>query len=253
MRIWDPGSVFNFYRLSYRYSKIVWHSVHFWGEVRGSNRIVLILLIRIFPSDQKHSTRNCIKFADVIFLVLNVDSRGENESLYTLWHRIKEFYTNEVEFREITLNTRSPIPNTRGLIQQQNLECDFTKFDLICVEFLDSVSDHVGYLFYFAAIDIETEISLGLQTLYNSWSNAFDLKEKVELEVSKRLSYFRDLSKKLPQKSNIFTVGKPIEIDRRSRILRSSLWETLQRVRICDFWVNFFSRFEEVISSFWYF
>ena len=47
--------------------------------VRGSNSIVLILLIRIFPSDQKHSTRNCIKFADVIFLVLNVNSREENE------------------------------------------------------------------------------------------------------------------------------------------------------------------------------
>ena len=37
--------------------------------------LVLILLIRIFPSDQKHSTRNSIKFAHAIFLVLNVDSR----------------------------------------------------------------------------------------------------------------------------------------------------------------------------------
>ena len=46
-------------------------------EVRGSNSIVLILLIRIFPSDQKHSTRNCIKFADVENLVLNVDSLRE--------------------------------------------------------------------------------------------------------------------------------------------------------------------------------
>ena len=48
-------------------------------EVRGSNSIVLILLIRIFPSDQKHSTRNCIKFAHAIFLVLNVNSRGEKK------------------------------------------------------------------------------------------------------------------------------------------------------------------------------
>ena len=43
-------------------------------------------------------------------------------------------------------------------------------------------------VFFSAAMDIETEISLRLQTLYNSWTNAFDLKEKVEVEVSKRLS-----------------------------------------------------------------
>ena len=62
-------------------------------EVRGSNSIVLILLIRIFPSDQKHSTRNCIKFADVIFLVANVDSRKIKKESQVLWHRIKEFDT----------------------------------------------------------------------------------------------------------------------------------------------------------------
>ena len=70
----------------------------------------------------------------------------------------------------------------------------------IRVEFLDSVSDHVGFCFYFVAIDIETESSLRQHTLYNSWSNAFDLKEKVEVEVSKRHSYFRDLSKKVAPK-----------------------------------------------------
>ena len=89
------------------------------------------------------------------------------------------------------------------------------------------MSDDVVLLAYFAAIGIEAEISLDLQTLYNSWSNAFDPKGKVEGKVSKRLSYFRNLSKKLVQKWNIFTVGKPIEINRRSRILRSLLWETL--------------------------
>ena len=49
-------------------------------------------------------------------------------------------------------------------------------------------------------MDIGTEISLRLQTLYNSWSNAFDQKEKVEVEVSNRLSYFRDLFKKVAPK-----------------------------------------------------
>ena len=48
-------------------------------EIWGSNSIDLILLIRIFPSDRKHSTRNCIKFAHAIFLVLNVDSREEKK------------------------------------------------------------------------------------------------------------------------------------------------------------------------------
>ena len=54
-----------------------------WGQlffvVWGSKSFVDTLLLRLFPSDQKHSTRNCIKFARVIFLVLNVDSRGEKK------------------------------------------------------------------------------------------------------------------------------------------------------------------------------
>ena len=53
-------------------------------EVRRSNSIELILLIRIFPSDQKHSIRNCMKFAHVIFLVLNVNSREEKKYSYML-------------------------------------------------------------------------------------------------------------------------------------------------------------------------
>ena len=40
----------------------------------------------------------------------------------------------------------------------QQFECDFTKFDLICVEFLDSVSDHVHYYIFSAAIDNGDEI-----------------------------------------------------------------------------------------------
>ena len=50
----------------------------FFG-VRGSKSIVDTLLLRIFPSDQKQKSRNCIKFADVNFLVLNVDSRREKK------------------------------------------------------------------------------------------------------------------------------------------------------------------------------
>ena len=36
-------------------------------------------LINLFPSDQKHSTRNCIKLADVEYLALIVHSRGEKK------------------------------------------------------------------------------------------------------------------------------------------------------------------------------
>ena len=38
--------------------------------------------------------------------------------------------------------------------------------------------------FFFAAIDIDTEISLEIKTSYISGSNAFDPKEKVEGKVS---------------------------------------------------------------------
>ena len=62
----------------------------------------MILLLRLFPSDQKHLTRNCIKIADVIFIVPNVDSRGE-KTFVVGGHRIKEFGTKQVEFREIAL------------------------------------------------------------------------------------------------------------------------------------------------------
>ena len=53
---------------------------------------------------------------------------------------------------------------------------------------------------YFAAIDIESEISLEIDRKYVPGSNAFDPKEKVEVKVSKRLSYFRDLAKKVDPK-----------------------------------------------------
>ena len=72
--------------------------------------------------------------------------------------------------------------------------------DLICVEFLDSVSERSKTFFYFAAIDIETEISLEIESKYVPDSNAFDPKEKVEGKVSKRLSYFPGRSKKVDPK-----------------------------------------------------
>ena len=81
--------------------------------------------------------------------------------------------------------------------------------------------------FFFAATDIEIQNSLKIQTLYISGSNAFDPKEKVEGKVSKRLSHFFEPPKKMDQKSHLFTVGTPIEIERRSGIPRSSLWEVL--------------------------
>ena len=44
----------------------------------------------------------------------------------------------------------------------------------------------VEIFFLSAAIDFQDEIFLRPQTLCNSWSNAFDPNEKVEVEVSKR-------------------------------------------------------------------
>ena len=82
----------------------------------------------------------------------------------------------------------------------QLVECDFTKLDLFRVEFLDSVSQYLGFFFYSAGIDIDTEISLEIETKYVPGSNAFDPKRFYKKEVSKRLSYFRDLSKKVGPK-----------------------------------------------------
>ena len=92
--------------IGFPHSKNMRLSVHFFGEVRGSNSIVLILLIRIFPTERGHSTGNCMKFAHANFLVLIVHSRGEKniqdrsdtESRNST--RIELF---EVQFREITL------------------------------------------------------------------------------------------------------------------------------------------------------
>ena len=54
--------------------------------------------------------------------------------------------------------------------------------------------------FYFSAMDIETEISLEIESKYVPGSNASNPKEKFEGKVSKRLSYFRGLSKKADPK-----------------------------------------------------
>ena len=72
--------------------------------------------------------------------------------------------------------------------------------DLFRVEFLDSVSQRSDFLFYFAGIGIDTEISLEIETKYVSGSNAFDPKAKVEGKVSKRHSYFLGHSKKVGPK-----------------------------------------------------
>ena len=94
----------NLYRLSY--SKNVPLLDQLFFGVRGSKSFVDTLLLRLNPSDQKHSTRNCIKFADTIFLVLNVDSRGEKkvrDRSDTESRNSTHIKLFEVEFREITL------------------------------------------------------------------------------------------------------------------------------------------------------
>ena len=80
--------------------------------------------------------------------------------------------------------------------------------DLICVEFLDSVSDQCEIFFYSAGVDIQFEISLEIESKYVPGSNAFDPKEKFEGKVSKRLSYFLGRSKKVGPKVVLFYCGK---------------------------------------------
>ena len=57
-----------------------------------------------------------------------------------------------------------------------------------------------------------------IESKYVPGSNAFDPKEKVKGKVPKRLSHFFEPPKKMDQKSHLFTVGTPIEIERRSGI-----------------------------------
>ena len=84
-------------------------------------------------------------------------------------------------------------------------------------------------IFYFAAIDIQAEISLEIERKYVPGSNAFDPKRFYKKQVSKRLSNLRDPSKKVGSKvvhfycmksyrdwpqiedPQILTVGNPIE------------------------------------------
>jgi hypothetical protein len=74
-------------------SEDVWLSGQLFWSVRGSKRVVLILSLRLFPSDQKHSTRNCIKSLGGKYLVVIVNSRGGKTLFVILWHRIKEIST----------------------------------------------------------------------------------------------------------------------------------------------------------------
>ena len=87
---------------------------------------------------------------------------------------------------------------------------------------------HGNPVSFFSSRHSERE-KLRQQTLYNSWSNAFDPKEKFELKVSKRCYYFLEpLQKSGPkaayfycvksyrdgpqiQDPQILTVGNPIE------------------------------------------
>ena len=74
---------------------------NFFFEIRRSRRSILILLLPLLASDQKNSSRNCIKFADTIVLVLDVDSRGEK----TFWyrgHRFKEINTKPLKSDRIS-------------------------------------------------------------------------------------------------------------------------------------------------------
>ena len=73
MKIGDPRFVTNLYRFSY--SKNVRLLDQLFFGVRGSKSSVDTLLLRLFPSDQKHSTRNNIFFVASNFLGLNVNSR----------------------------------------------------------------------------------------------------------------------------------------------------------------------------------
>ena len=71
------------------------------------------------------------------------------------------------------------------------------------------MSEYLETFFYFAAIDIETGISLEIESKYVGGSNAFDPKRFYKKEVSKPLSYFRD-SQKSWSKSGAFLLWESL-------------------------------------------
>ena len=77
-----------------------------------------------------------------------------------------------------------------------------------------------------------------IKTLYNSWSNAFDQKEKVNGKVSKRLSQFRDLSKKLVQKAHILTLHRVSHSEELRILDLRSISIGVPTVKTCDFQKN---------------
>ena len=114
------------------------------------------------------------------------------------WHRIKEFDTKEVEFREITLNKNTL---KRVIFARRPVKCDFTKLDLFRVEFLDSVSQHVRIFFFFAAIDNENE-KIGMSKLHTIPGRMLSIRRKnsnYKYQIDAITS--SDLEKKLAQKS----------------------------------------------------
>ena len=107
-------------------SKDVWLSGQLFWSVWESKRAVLILIFYRIFSDQKHSTRQCRKFIGVEYLVPNVNSRKMRQLKCMLWHRIKEFDTKKVQFREITLNSLELHPiASRDLLGAGSVFCIF--------------------------------------------------------------------------------------------------------------------------------
>ena len=84
----------------------------------------------------------------------NIDRRREKKGLDTVWHRIKEFYTNEVQFPEITL-----------YFQQQKRACGaayMIGFTEVCRYYLLSVTKRDSIL---TPAELSTARLRGSQTL----------------------------------------------------------------------------------------
>ena len=144
-----------------------------------------------------------------------------------LRHLFRSILHSEIERTKTSNQNEILAPSTPGILS--GISRNWTSISPICVEFLDSVSQQIQNWNYFAAVDIRTGISLEMETKYIAGSNAFDPKRFYKKKVSKRLSYFHHLSKKVGPKMihfycmkayrdwlqiqdpQILTVGSPIE------------------------------------------
>ena len=115
------------------------------------------------------------------------------------------------------------------------------------------MSQHLDFFFYSAGIDIDTEISLEIETKYVSGSNAFDPKRFYKKKYQNGSLTSSDAPKKLARKSHILTLYRASHSEDLSILVLQIISIGFHTVKMYHIWTNFFGETMEVREPFWYF